>query len=366
MGKWIFGGLFIGVAAIFIGIGAYLAVSQDAVIRNARSTSAVIESSDVKVTSYRKDGRTRTRRSAEIKYRYRVDGQWKQGEHTHPGMTTSGSADDLVARFPAGKEVTAWYDKRDPAHAFLVKEHDFGPYLFVLFPMLHLSIGVLVAGALEGKLPQAPPQRGGRYELVPETPLGRKLRYAYLMTALWWGVGLVACGHYYVVAERPVPTFAQVASGIYFAVGLLPLGFAWHYWRLSARLTAEPSVTVDRHPLVRGQPVTVRVTAPLAGGGSVEEATVTLQCRQTVVSRSGGKSSTSTSTKWEQAKEFARAQDVMSDRTLGGEVTFVPPPEEPAGTPAGERGYPRYKWRLVVKIRQPGPDYTSGFTVDVA
>lgn len=365
MAKWLFGGLFIGVAAIFIAVGVYFVVAQDRLIRNARSTTAVIESSQVKTETYRKDGRTRTRTSAEIRYRYRVDGQWKEGMNTHPGLTSSGSAEDLVAQFPTGKQVTAWYDKRDPSSAFLIKRYDFAPYLFILFPMIHLSIGVLVAGAMEGKLPPAPVQRGGRFELAPETPLGRKLKYACGMTALWWGAGLMACGHFYAVAERPMPTFAIVASAIYFTIGLVPLGFAWHYWRLSVRLTAEPSVTVDRYPLVRGQPVAVRVSVPLAGGGSVEEARVILQCRQTVISRSGGKSSTSTSTKWEEIKDFARAQDVMSDRTLAGEVTFVVPGDEPAGTPAGERGYPRYKWRLFVKVKQPGPDYSSGFAVEV-
>lgn len=372
MGKWIFGGLFIGVALIFIVIGAALVVGQHRAIRNAEPTTAVIESAEV-VTTSSGSGRNRSRSTrAAIRYRYRHEGTWLQGDEVHPAGMGMQKASELVKRFRPSSEVPAFYDRRDPNRAFLLKEYSFGPYLFMLFPMLHLSVGLAVAMGMESSLRRPPrPERGpasgsarARFALEPQTSIRRKLAMSGAMAAVWYGVGGAALGHFFSAAAPPYGTLAVVVSAIYGAVGLIPLGITAYYWRLSQRVS-DASVSLDRHPLHRGEPASVRVRVPVAGGSSVEAATVTLKCVRTEMTRRGSKRTISRSTMWEAEQPFARPQDITGDRTLAGDVSFTPPADQPPSSPAGTRSYPRYNWHLTVHLKQPGPDYKSTFVIDV-
>jgi hypothetical protein len=233
--------------------------------------------------------------------------------------------------------------------------------------MLHLSIGLAVAGALDGGKPvnAQPPQRAGRYALSPATPVRSKFRRAALVAGLWMSVGAAACGHYFAVAEPPFGRLPTIASSVYFAVGLIPSSIALYYWRLTRR-AAEAAVSIDVHPPARGQPLGVKVSIDLAGGGRVDEAVVALVCQETYVHRNGGKRTTSTRLLWEDRRPFACPQDVMSDRALSGEATFAPPADQPPSSPAGQRFYPKVAWKIEVNLKQDGPDYRAAFPVHVS
>jgi len=364
MAKWVFVILFAGVAAIFIGLGVYLVWDQDSAIRNAKPTTATIDSSRVAVHEYYSKGRRRTSRSLEIKYTYTVGGQKYSGTKIAPFGDGPDSLDETVRQFPAGKHVQAWYDGRDKSRAFLLKYHDFVPYLFILFPMIHLAIGVLFATGTGKPTPPALISKTGTFALNPDTSIAKKFNTAAKMTALWFTVGGLACAHYYSVAEKPIPNWVYVVSGIYFGIGLIPLYIASHYWRLRARV-ADAGISIDQHPIRRGYPVKVRIAIPLIGGGRVDFAMISLQCRRTQVTSSGGKRQVTTTTSWERSETFVKEQELITDKTLSADLAFMIPPDQPPSTPKGQRGYPKHEYRFFVHIKRPGPDYKANFKVEV-
>ncbi|HRK31519.1 MAG TPA: DUF3592 domain-containing protein [Tepidisphaeraceae bacterium] len=367
MGRWIISIVFGGVAMVFIGVGLVMAWHQDAAIRNAEPVKATITLSAVDTSSSYHKGRRHTRHTARISYNYTVGGETRTSKTIYPGgMNVGGeSAHDLVARFPKGSTVDAFFDRRDASAAFLLKRHDFGPYLFILFPMLHLSIGLilLLSGGSSKKLP--PIEKGNGQWLLPTgMTTASKFNNAALLAGVWWLVGGFAIFHYFRVAERPYDSFAVWVSVVYLAVGIAPLWTAAHFWSLMHKVS-DALVTTDAYPIRRGHPLKVNVKLELAGGGNIETATATLVCRRTIRSNRTGKNQTHTDDAWISEQPFAPAQDLVADRTISGDVVFHVPFEQLPTTLKGDRSYPRYQWELRLLVKRSGPDYKSKFVVQV-
>lgn len=378
MGKWIFGLLFSGVAAIFMSIGAVLAYRQHQFIANSQPVPATITKSYVQTQDYTSKGKRKTRYVPVVNYTYVVSGQRYNNDNIYPGdMSSTGSSDaqEVVSKFPATPDAgiefsgtpnaTAYYDRNNPSRAFLVRKHGLGPYAFILFPMIHMSIGVLVAvGLKNSKRPDPIMKTPGKWELPSGLPIGQKLRKAAGMTGLWMGVGAVVAGHYYSVAEKPYDNGANWMFAIYFAVGLIPLWITIHYFMLKSKV-GDAIVTVDSWPIRRGQLTAVHVQIDLAGGGRIDSGTVKLICKETTRTTSGGKTQTNTRERWSEEQPFTKPQDLMSDRTIKGEARFVPAIHEPTSSEKGQRFYPKIEWEILVVIKRPGPDYRARFTVEV-
>jgi hypothetical protein len=55
-----------------------------------------------------------------IQYSYQVDGQMYQGHRIAPGPEVGGSgAPGVIARYPAGAQVTVYYNQQNPSDAIL-------------------------------------------------------------------------------------------------------------------------------------------------------------------------------------------------------------------------------------------------------
>ncbi|MGE0384242.1 MAG: DUF3592 domain-containing protein [Gammaproteobacteria bacterium] len=70
-------------------------------------------------------GGGRSGRSAHVSYLYRVDGATYESSRLDLNVFSNGDlggAEDIVARFPVGADVTAWYDPRNPGRATLVRD----------------------------------------------------------------------------------------------------------------------------------------------------------------------------------------------------------------------------------------------------
>lgn len=369
MGKWIFGILFGGVALVFIIAGAVMVYNQHALIANSQPMQATITASEVHTSTYTSKGRRRTRYTAAIAYDYTVSGKPYSSSNVYPGAFGSANGDTahaLVAKYPKGTIAQAYYDRRDPASSFLVKRHDFSPYLFILFPMIHLSIGVIVMVSSSSSKNQPPVARGaGKWQLPAGMPIHQKFNKCALLAGLWFLIGGLAIGHFFFYAERPYDGLPIWASIIYGAVGVIPLWMMLHFFNLSQKFS-DATVTTDMHPAIRGGLLKVEVNLPVAGGGSIESATVTLVCKATVKTTSGGKTHINTSDIWKQEQPFTKAQDLMSDRILTGEVQYFVPTEQPSSSAKDFRGYPRHAWELLLHVKRSGPDYKARFPLEVS
>jgi hypothetical protein len=123
----VFGILVIIVAgAAAAGFGGYMWMEQGERIDSYEEVDATVLSSavDVERRNDPDDGTDRTY-YADITYEYTVDGETYESSNVMPGPGRSSSgenrAENIVADYPEGETVTAYYDPDDPSNAFLVK-----------------------------------------------------------------------------------------------------------------------------------------------------------------------------------------------------------------------------------------------------
>jgi len=220
-GRWIFGLLFAGFASIFLAVGSGMAWHQERRLRVAQKIPAVIESSTVE--SHR-GSKGSTSYQPKIDFRYLVAGNEYHADAVYPlsgeSSSDAAAAQAVVQQFQPGQEVTAWYDPYDPSSAFLIHRCSFFPYIFLLFPMIHIAAGLSIA------------------LLAGVTPTQRAKRLG-LITGLWWAVGL-ACASHYALAGGIFSTLPTVSLGIYAAVGC---GWLIVWRKMTARIatTAIPA-----------------------------------------------------------------------------------------------------------------------------
>lgn len=219
-GAMFFGIGFAGFACLFMMIGAGMAWSQAAKLGGWLPVTATVAGGEVTVNRD-SDGDTYT---PVVHFTYRVGGV-EHTAHTPQPLEISGdhgSAQRVVARFTPGQQVTAWYNPAAPGEAYLIREADLFPYLFILFPMLHFSAGLAVwwfAGArnLTGR---------------------SKARRLGGIAAIWSAVGILAGSHYASIGGA----FDVLAIGAFGAYAAIALGLFLGWSALARKALAAPPV----------------------------------------------------------------------------------------------------------------------------
>ncbi|MBN1346408.1 MAG: DUF3592 domain-containing protein [Phycisphaerae bacterium] len=362
--------LFTIIPLTFVGVGTYLVHRQHHKITTCRPVEATVLSTDIKVTQSRNsDGRTSTSYQPIVVYRYEVDGRTYTCDAVTP-LAESASrswANEIVNKYKKGREVTAYYDPKEPAEAFLEKQYSFFPYMFILFPMLFFAVaaGVGVGMAVWQKKGEALPVSGGWFELRPTTRIADRRKAALIVAAVWHLVGVAAWGHYFRVASPPYETFGIVVTIIYEAIGLIPVVMFLYYFRLG-RIIRDAYVLIDAERASVGGELTVHVEQEIFASLRVEELSVGLVCEKTTKTKSGNKTSVSSHECYEDREVVLRDQDTRDGEALTAEHTFRIPADQSPTTAAGDKSYPRYAWRVEVKTGLPGqPDYRGRFPVVV-
>ena len=142
LGARIFGIGFAAFACIFMVIGGGTAWSQARKLTGWLPIEAQIIGGEVTSRRGKKGGTTY---KPVVRFAYRVDGVERNADTPLPidmSIKDSSWAHDVVRRFPAGSRATAYYNPRAPDEAFLLREVSVSPYLFMLFPMIHVCIGL--------------------------------------------------------------------------------------------------------------------------------------------------------------------------------------------------------------------------------
>lgn len=215
-GAMIFGMCFAGFAGIFMLVGAGLAQSQAGKLASWPPVAATVTGGEVK-TNRDSDGDTY---APLVHFTYRVDGVERTAHTPFPLETSSSGnwAHEVVARYKPGQQVTAYYNPAAPDEAYLVREADVFPYLFILFPMLHVCAGLAVwwfAGARN------------------LTPRGKALRLGGI-TAIWSTVGILAATHYASIGG----VFDGLALGAFGAYGGIALCLFLGWSKLARKAVA--------------------------------------------------------------------------------------------------------------------------------
>jgi hypothetical protein len=362
--------IFVALPVVFIAIGGKQILEQKHKLTSYVETEGRIVAPPGEVKVKTSSGRNRsTTYTPVVRYRYEVGGNVYRGERVFPVNSSARrtGAYEIVAQHPVGKAVKVHHDPADPGQAFLIRRWDFGPYMFVLFPMIHFAIGIgLWASGVwrtSSKSTEPVATSGGWYELPTKWSIRKRRGPWAMIAAVWFGVGGAACAHYFMNAPRPYATEAVVVTPIYLALGLIPLIVAARFWS-TGRSAADAKVFVNKRELSPGDWFNVRAEQAFYRHLLIEGAKVGLALDRTDQSSSGGKSRVSTTRVWEDwGEDMARNEQASPAHPLTLKRRLTIPSDQP---PTSDGDYPRHAWKVVVKVRLAGAaDYSGEFPVQV-
>jgi len=358
----VFGLFFTCFPLLFLAVGGWLAHGQHTKLTSYEPVEAVVLSREI-TSSTDSDGGTTYKPI--IRYRYTVDGRAYESDQVMPiALSTSSRswAQSYLDRYPVQEKTTAYVDPGDLAEAFLVREASFFPYVFMLFPMLFVVIGLslmLVGGQARPsrKLEQAEP---GWYRLPPGRSTRHKTRVAMIITAVWCGMGLVVLFHWIMVGGG-FSTFPVVALGIYGALAVIPMVMLVRYMAIGRRY-GDPIVLVDQPTPRRGETLAVYFEQPTYEHLQLNAVTIGLRLKWTHSSGAGKHRSTTTSVIYEDEEAVARG----AAATAGDAVRYSRTIHIPEDRPASDTGFfgARHNWVIHVKTdAASGADYEAEFPI---
>lgn len=367
----LFGVIFLLVGSIFMSVGMKLAWSQHRKITTCRPVQAEVVSSRVDIsTSTDSDGHRSTTYRPVVEYRYSVSGVSYSSDDVQPLRISAGRgwAEKIVNSCPPGGQVEAFYDPSNPDRAFLIKQYSFFPYIFMLFPMLFVAIGLGVlisAGASSSKPPVPVASSSDWFEAKPASRIVDRRNACMVAAVLWHGIGLPVAGHYFAVAEAPYAVEAWVVTGIYEAIGIAPLVMATYYAMLGGKVT-DARVFISQQTISRGKEVAVGLRQKALNPIHVQEVRVGLVCKEISKTTHGSKTTYSTSTCFEEHTTLMEDQNLRSGEKLEASARITAPSGQAASTPHGATHYPRFRWEISVVVRlENSPDYKAGFPIFV-
>jgi hypothetical protein len=142
----LFGLLFSGMAGFFMWVSIIDITRQARLITHGTATQAEILHGTINERRTGKKG-TGRRYTVAVTYRFAVDGRQLQSERVFAhdiSFAERAEAEAVLATYPVGSSSTAYYDPLSPQESCLDRRLTFTPYWGVLFPSLHLSIGLLM------------------------------------------------------------------------------------------------------------------------------------------------------------------------------------------------------------------------------
>jgi len=356
--------MFTAAAAVFIAIGVNEILRQQELIQSARPVQGKVTSSEVReVESTDQKNRRTTSYRPLIRYHINSNGSIYGYDRVFPVSqeTSRSRAQEIVNRFPPGKDVTVWVVPPRPTHmgdqfnaptAFLLREWDFSPYLVVLCAMIFLATGIGFWSAAPWRRQRAWPPRsasGGWHELSSLASLSARRRPWRAASLVWFVLGAVAAGHYFLHADRPYEQIALVAVPLYFALGLVTVYFYFRELRRS-RTFRDARLTVNTDTFWVGKPFNVKLEQPYKRRATIELARIGLVCDRIDTRRRREKTVASKSDQFETWEEFRAGETVSPDHPLQTKARFTVPAGQPPTTPETQRGYPRHTWRLTVEV----------------
>ncbi|MFT5239623.1 MAG: hypothetical protein ACI9OU_002755 [Candidatus Promineifilaceae bacterium] len=358
-------------ALVFSGVGVGMAWHQHSKIENAVTVQAEVTAKRVERRESRdSDGHTSVTYAPIVDFTYEYEGLRYSGKDVYPMSMSAGKrwAHAAIAPFSVGQEVQAFTLPNKPHKAFLVRHYSFFPYIFILFPMIFLAVGLgigLGSGASVKRPPLPVTRDGGWFEIWPKRSLAKRLRAYALLSAIWYGVGAIACGHYFVVAQGDTERSAYIATMIYAALGCVLLGLLL-YTTLLAMRVSDAQVYINAQTLNLGAPMTVAARQTFKTYQNIEKLEIGLRCMADTRTKNGSKTTYSTEKVYESMQRAGEARQVVPRETLEYATTTALPAEEHPSSAPDQKAYPRYRWsvRICVAIDN-APDYRADFPIRV-
>lgn len=369
--------IFTALPIFFIGMGIQRAWDQQRFVVDAKTTEAYMEGSTFKIDA-KTDSKGRRTVSYEpsVSYLYTVNNVTYRSNRAFPTRTQTSkeTAEKIVADFPAGRTVTAWYSPANPSVAHLIHETEFAPYMLILFPMVHLSVGLrLIAMGVGRRLrkdqgkPTPVPGKEGWFELPIRKSLIQRKKPWPVITIAWYLVGLAVAIHYFGFVPKPWDLAAYISLGAYALVGLVPIYFWIRYNRLTKGLR-DARVWVDKPTFTLGRSFRVRSEQSFKLPLQITEYKLGLICDMTEKVEAEGKKRTTTRTTidYESWTELTPPDPTPTGKPLEIKETLTPPKAKTPSTPPEDRSLPSVAWRItLIASFKDHPTYRADFPITV-
>jgi hypothetical protein len=238
--------------------------------------------------------------------------------------------------------------------------------MFVLFPMIHMSIGLALVFGSDSLRPAKPPAAPavatpGWFTLNPRRSLWQRLRAWLVMMLLWYSVGALAIGHYFLNASPPYGALAWIASLVYLVLGLLP-GWGWLYHFLLMRRTSDPIVMTSADRFRPGQSFNVRLVHPMHRETLIQSLKLGLVRDKHVEVKTGNKTRYNKVVDFEDWQSVLENHQAQAEETIQQSVRFTIPQDCPASS--FTKQYPRYEWKIEVRAAlKDSPDYRAEYMI---
>ena len=146
MGKTgkIVGVIFLVIGLIFVFVGYYVVKGAKKVEKWPATKGVVVDS---KVVSHLDSESNQTMFAPAITYRFKVEGkEYTSSDYGFMNMSYNNprKAEDIVKKYPVGKEITVYYNPENPYKAVLVKNSSF----FIYIPQILGGLFTVIGAAL--------------------------------------------------------------------------------------------------------------------------------------------------------------------------------------------------------------------------
>lgn len=288
-----------------------------------------------------------------VVYQYRHDDRVHESHRFMP-LPAAGNlawARQEAERFKPGEATTVYVSPMGKPRAYLVQVARFYPYILILLPSVGLGLalaGLLRCGFFE---PRPRAEKRGPFDWY-HIPASRVTSARGILTAgfvaMWYLYGLLALGHYLLVAE--CITHHAPATGVFSAYALagLPMLASVVRHRRLERLMADAALSATLPSFRTDGLVTVKLAQRVLHEVCIKDATLNLVCEQ----RRGLFAS---ERMFVNSIQLGRDARLQPHQWLEGECRFeIPPRKRRPSSPFSRWAYPRTDWLVELKIQLVG------------
>lgn len=306
-----------------------------------------------------------------VEYSYVVAGQQYISSNVtmiSPNHVDQKWAEEIVAKYLPGAKVVAYCNPQKPQKSFLIYEVAFWPYQYTLICFALLCVCVATYSAI-GEIynkPRVPNQISENYYILKPDNAKKTFQKAMVYCFFYYLVGITLGVLYFSIADKPYQLFPQIAYGIYFLLGLVPICYfgynAW--WSLGLQ---SPEVLIGQSHLQSGKKIRIKVTQRFKKAVELVNTEITLVC------------TTYYEGKDRRGNDCIESQDdIISKAILCKERYFmagdllefeddvlVPHNAHKSGFSERKNEFPFYRWYFrIINTRTHGSIYTTKYVVN--
>lgn len=268
---------------------------------------------------------------------------------------SEGDANAILEKYTPGASATVYIRPAHPNQAFLVREIQSKPYVYLA--VIALVLFLLGIGALYG-VPGRPspvrtqPDESGGVRLFPEVRPAKRLRQSGLAAAAYLVLTLGPFVHYFVVAAPPHDSVLTLWAAAFAAGGLVPAYLVWQDYGFASQFRT-PIVVQDSQWLTPGETSSIRIVLESKKPVAEAHCDAALVRVDTTFDRQG------ISIRIQDEEQYRRTETIAQHLRLDPGAPqhcawrIEVPVDHPASSPPNQEAYPRHKWFVSLTLDAP-------------